>query len=203
MIHAYIIIKTKTMHVYEVEETKAFWLALRADAHQVLARALDAPAPEVTELERNVYHSAVGTVGVGGEGENITPYHMEVYKELLSQIRLAHPDTRKGLIEDFKTNMPMLVKSYTSHISVFIHAKNAEVKEYESESKRIFYKEVRPKLMSLSAQTENELPSCPTCKTNEFMGTIGIQTRSADEAATLFPKCMKCQKILKDHVLNN
>ena len=185
------------MHVYEVEETKALWLALRADAHQVLSKTLDIPSTKVSEFEHKVYCSVVGIC------KSITPYHMKVYKELLSQIRLSHPEMQKGLVEDFKTNMPKLVKSYTSHISVFLHSKNKKVQEYESESKKLFYNEVRPKLMVLSAETKNELPECPTCRTNEFMGTIEIQTRSGDEAATIFPKCMKCQKILRDHILNN
>jgi DNA-directed RNA polymerase subunit M/transcription elongation factor TFIIS len=185
------------MHVYEVEETKALWLALRADAHHVLTKTLDIPSNKVSELEHKVYYSVVGT------GETTTLYHIKVYKEILSQIRLAHPDMQKGLVEDFKTNMPKLVKSYTSHISVFLHANNEEVKEYESDSKKLFYNEVRPRLLALSAETKNELPECPICKTNEFMGTIEIQTRSGDEAATIFPKCMKCQKILRDHILNN
>lgn len=185
------------MHVYEVEETKALWLALRADAHQVLTNAMGIPRDKVSELEEKVYRSVVCLC------ESITPYHMKVYKELLCQIRLSHPDMQKGLVEDFKTNMPKLVKSYTSHISVFLHAKNEETKEYDSESKKLFYNEVRPRLLALSAGTKNELPECPTCRTNEFMGTIEIQTRSGDEAATIFPKCMKCQKILRDHILNN
>jgi DNA-directed RNA polymerase subunit M/transcription elongation factor TFIIS len=188
------------MHVHEVEDGKALWLALRADAHNVLnvlSKTLGVPAPKVHELERRVYCSVIGNC------ENVTHYHMEVYRELLSQIRLAHPDMQKSLVEDFNTNMPKLVKLYTSHISVFLHAKSEEVQTYDSESKKLFYTVVRPKLMALGADTKNELPPCPTCRTNEFMGTIAIQTRSGDEAATLFPKCMKCQKIQTDHALNN
>ncbi len=186
------------MHVYEVEETKALWLALRADAHQVLGKVLGVNAQQVSELEKRVYYYSIVP-----QETCITPYHMVLYKELLSQIRLAHPDLRKGLVDDFKTNMPKLIKSYTSHISVLLHDANEEVKEYETESKRLFYTEVRPKLMALAANTTNDLPSCPTCKTNEFMSTIEIQTRSGDEAATVYAKCMKCQNILTDTPLNN
>lgn len=186
------------MHVFEVDDTKALWLALRADAHQVLEHIFPETSKKlVSRLEQNVYNHLVGG------GVCFTQYHMQLYKEFLSRIRLASPDIQHKLIHDFETNLPILIKSYTSHISVFLHATQNKVEKYESKSKKLFYEVVRPRLMSLSADTKNELPACPTCKTNEFMGTIEIQTRSGDEAATVYAKCMKCQKILRDHVLNN
>lgn len=53
--------------------------------------------------------------------------------------------------------------------------------------------------MALAADTEIDLPPCPNCQTKEYMTLVGIQTRSGDEAETLFPKCMKCNLLMKDH----
>lgn len=125
-----------------------------------------------------------------------------MYKEIMSQIRLSNPKMQTALVSDFKESFPTLVRAYTSHISAFLDVQT-EMTEYETPSKKLFYTELRQKLMALSAQVENELPECPKCKTNEFMGTIAVQTRSADEAATLFPKCMKCQTVLRDCPLNS
>jgi DNA-directed RNA polymerase subunit M/transcription elongation factor TFIIS len=184
------------MHVYEVDDFKALWLSLRADSHMILEKVLKLPKDQVHVFEEKVYMSVVGEANI-----NITPYHMTMYRELLCHIRSAHPDLVHGLVKDFNATLPKLIKSFTSHISVFLHAKE-EVKEFGTESQRLFHKELRPQLMALAANIESNLPSCPTCNTNEYMTIVPIQTRSADEAATLFPKCMKCQKLLTDKPLN-
>ena len=184
------------MHVYDVDEFKALWLSLRADSHMLLEKILTLPKDQVHVFEEKVYMSVVGEAST-----DITPYHMKIYRELLCHIRSAHPDLVQELVQDFNATLPKLIKSFTSHISAFLHAEE-EVKEFGTESQCLFHKELRPQLMALAADVDLNLPSCPTCNTKEYMTIVPIQTRSADEAATLFPKCMKCQKLLTDKPLN-
>ena len=185
-----------SMFVYEVDNTKALWLALRADAHDILQRQLNIDQNAVRQTEEQLYACVV-------QKDTLTGYHMIMYKELMRYIIMAPTNIKKAMVSNFQETMPQLIESFTSHISQFHqHMTPTSSNDYPSESKRLFYEVIRPKLMALSATTKNDLPACTTCKTNEFMTLIAVQTRSGDEAATIFPKCMKCQKILTDSPLN-
>ena len=179
-----------SMNVYELEESKAFWLALRADVHMVLGKYLNADASRVRLLEEELFASVV-------QDDPITHYHMQVYRELMSGIIMAPRDLKQSILENYKENVGHLMKSLNRPVQVTqsMESKNT----YETESQRLFHEVARPKLMALAANTTIDLPACPTCQTNEYMAVVGIQTRSGDEAETLFPKCMKCNLLLRDH----
>lgn len=184
------------MYVYEVDTTKALWLALRADAHDILKRQLNIDHDLVRQTEEQLYACVV-------QKDTLTSYHMIMYKELIRYIIMAPANMKDAMVRNFQQTMPQLIESFTSHVSQFHqHTLPVSSNDYPSESKRLFYEVIRPKLMALAATTTNDLPACSACKTNEYMTLIAVQTRSGDEAATIFPKCMKCQKILTDSPLN-
>lgn len=178
------------MNVYEVDDAKALWLALRADTHMVLTKYLNVEVSCVRQLEEQLFASIV-------QNDPITHYHMQVYRELVSSIVMAPHDSKQSLMENYKENIVRLMLSSKS--SVQPRHSNEFDNTYETDSQRLFHEVVRPKLMALAANTTIDLPACPTCQTNEYMAVVGIQTRSGDEAETLFPKCMKCNLLLRDH----
>ena len=178
------------MNVYEIDESKALWLALRADTHMVLTKHLNTDVSRVRQLEEQLFTSVV-------QDDTITQYHVQMYRELVSSIVMAPRDLQQSLLENYKENVDRLMFSNKNSIPAIL-SKDPD-NTYETDSQRLFHEVVRPKLMALSANTTIDLPACPTCQTNEYMGVVGIQTRSGDEAETLFPKCMKCNLLLKDH----
>lgn len=185
-----------SMYVYEVDKKKAIWLAMRADAHDILKRQLNIDKNVVRRVEEQLYTWVV-------QEDMLTSYHMVMYKELMGYIIMAPTNLKNTLVTHFYETMPQIIKSFTSHISQFHqHTLPTVSNKYPSESKQLFYEVVRPKLMAMATTTKNDLPPCTACKTNEYMTLIAVQTRSGDEAATIFPKCMKCQKILTDSPLN-
>jgi DNA-directed RNA polymerase subunit M/transcription elongation factor TFIIS len=179
------------MHVHLVDEEKALWLALRADANKVLQSVLHISCDQATLFEHQVFGSVVGS-------EDVTIYHMNMYREVMCHMCQACDQMRTSLVQDFQTTLPAFTRSFTAHISDTLVVAEEET-TYTTPSKQLFHEVVRPQLMALQADTEEDLPECPTCHTNKYMSVIQVQTRSADEAATNFPKCTNCQKILTDH----
>ena len=176
------------MHVFEVDEKKAAWLALRADAHVVLNSHFDGSQKDTTNTEQLLYTMVT-------QNDTITDYHMQIYKELLCLIISCNKSINLNFDQDMLSFFQSLNQQHKME-SMF------ESKEYETPSQKLFYTKVRPQLMALAANTQMNLPACPKCNTKEFMSIIGIQTRSGDEAETLFPQCTKCKTLLKDHALN-
>ena len=179
------------MTVFEVDETKALWLALRADAHVVLARHLQVDQTHVRSLEEKLFRSIV-------QDDNITPYHMKIYREIVSTIIMAPLHFKKSILENFKESISHLYKKKDTLFVCKQMTTNTQPNS-DTKSQRLFHQIVRPKLMALAADTKIDLPACPNCQTKEYMTLVGIQTRSGDEAETLFPKCMKCKLLMKDH----
>lgn len=180
------------MHVFEVDAQQALWLALRADARDILSKELvGLDAGKVGVFEQKVYDSIV-------QAQVVTAYHMRIYREFMAELCQAPLSMKQALLTDFDGKLKTFVKHCTSHISAFSKEAPAEA-PHTTASQTLFRDVVRPQLLALEANVQSELPMCPKCKTKKYMSVIQIQTRSGDEGATQFPKCTNCNLIMTDH----
>lgn len=187
------------MFVFPVGDIKSLWLGLRADARRVLEHVVGAATSQ--KLEQCIHETVLGKI------KHRTMYHCALYQEMLSHARRTDPRFLTQLALNFNDLLPQWLKSRMSHISQdaahFNNPSNQPIYQKQNNSKDLFFKELRPLLMSLATTFDrSQFPMCPTCNTKEFMVPRGEQTRSGDEAETLFPYCIKCHTLFKDCVLN-
>lgn len=181
------------MHVFEIDNNKALWLALRAEANDILKLHFGYNDQQPKNIERSLYNMVVSNTN----NNNITNYHFQIYKEMLVTVISISPTTTT-----MNFNQSLVACFESLKCTYQTTPQQSSTKQYENASQKLFYTKVRPQLMALAANTQMDLPVCPKCNTKEFMSIIGIQTRSGDEAETLFPQCTKCKTLLKDHALN-
>tara|TARA_B100000683_G_scaffold217564_1_gene213606 strand:- start:78 stop:620 length:543 start_codon:yes stop_codon:yes gene_type:complete len=180
------------MHVFEIDDNKALWLALRAEANDILKLHFGYNDQQTKKIERSVYNMVVSNTN----NDDITNYHFQIYKEILASVISFSPTTTMNFNQSLIACFESLKCTYQTT------PQQSSTKQYENASQKLFYTKVRPQLMALAANSQINLPICPNCSTKEFMCIVGIQTRSGDEAETLFPQCTKCKTLLKDHALN-
>lgn len=168
-----------------LNEQRVQHLGLRYDAVTVLQTV----CKDAKKLEQQIYASIV---------TKITPYQTVLYKEVLANILTAPPDLRAKLIQDYTKTQPEFIRSCLQQNKRKRVEEQQPVKKckVESDSRVIFTTKVLPELQKMMAKVKSDLPDCPNCKTKEFMVETPIQTRSGDEAATVFPQCTKCKEIV-------
>ena len=173
------------------------WFGIREDACILLTSVFcNSTTAQIKEFEQKVYSSIAP--------KDSTRYHMQLYKEIMTQIGLASPTTLTQLWTNFNQFLPTFIQSFTSHISTLqpvhnTHDTHDTPVTYTTKSEELFYTHLHPQLKKLELSSHIKLPPCPDCKTTQFMTTTPIQVRSADEAMDIFPQCTKCKKVLMDH----